>query len=79
MKRKSVEILPSNSDTVFELGPRYVGAQVLSRPRPPRYDDLDAGSAAAGARGVSGGARRATAVQEAVAVCTRGRLRKKIR
>ena len=76
---KSVEILPSNSDTVFELGPRHVGAQVLSRPRPPRYDDLDAGSAAAGARGVSGGARRAAAVQEAVAVCTRRRLRKKIR
>ena len=61
-----------NSDTVLELGPRHVGAQVLSRPRPPRYDDFDAGSAAARARGVSGGARRAAVVQEAVAVCTRG-------
>ena len=60
----------SNLDTVFELGPRHVRAQVLPRPRPPRYDDFDARSAAARARGrVSGRARRAAGVEESVAVC----------
>ena len=74
MRKKSVEILPSNSDTVFELGSRHVRAQVLSRTRPPRYYDFDAGSAAARARWIPGGARRAAVVEEAVAVCTRRRL-----
>ena len=67
----------SNLDTVFELGPRHVRAQVLPRPRSPRYYDFHARSATARARGgrrISGdGARRTAGVEEASSVCTRGR------